>query len=138
MSKLIKTYAAEYSLWIQELKERYRHSQIIAAVQVNCEILRFNWLLGRGIVARDAENVYGTGFYRNLSQNLKEAILEAEFLRLILRYINKMYLVYTEFPTNCTQAIDNPETEICPQVVDDFIFSIHGGVSDYERQIFQK
>ncbi|GEM_PF-2320569 len=37
MSKLIKT-DAEYSLWIQELKERYRRSQIKAATQVNREM----------------------------------------------------------------------------------------------------
>lgn len=42
MSKLIKT-DAEYSRWIQELKERYRRSQIKAAAQVNCEMLRFYW-----------------------------------------------------------------------------------------------
>ena len=56
MSKLIKT-DAEYSRWIQELKERYRRSQIKAAAKVNCEMLRFYWSLGRDIVARDAENV---------------------------------------------------------------------------------
>ena len=60
MSKLIKT-DAEYSRWIQELKERYRRSQIKAAAKVNCEMLRFYWSLGRDIVARDAENVYGSG-----------------------------------------------------------------------------
>lgn len=38
----------------------------------------FYWSLGRDIVARDAENIYGSGFYRNLSQDLKVAIPEAE------------------------------------------------------------
>lgn len=46
MSKLIKT-DAEYSRWIQELKERYRHSQIKAATQVNREMQHFYWSLGR-------------------------------------------------------------------------------------------
>ncbi|MEZ3515840.1 MAG: hypothetical protein K1W37_11405 [Lachnospiraceae bacterium] len=55
MSKLIKT-DAENSRWIQELKERYRSSQIKAATRVNQEMLRFYWSLGRDIVARDAEN----------------------------------------------------------------------------------
>lgn len=44
MSKLIKTDGA-YSRWIQELKERYRCSQIKAATQVNREMLRFYWSL---------------------------------------------------------------------------------------------
>lgn len=78
MSKLIKT-DAEYSRWIQELKERYRSSQIKAATQVNREMLSFYWSLGRDIVARDAENVYGSGFYRNLSQDLKAAIRFQEY-----------------------------------------------------------
>ena len=55
MSKLIKT-DAENSRWIQELKERYRSSQIKAATRVNQEMLRFYWSLGRDIVARDADN----------------------------------------------------------------------------------
>lgn len=89
MSKLIKT-DAEYSRWIQELKERYRRSQIKAAAQVNCEMLRFYWSLGRDIVARDAENVYGSSFYRNLSQDLKEAIPESEgFSRQNLQYMKE-------------------------------------------------
>lgn len=89
MSKLVKPDAA-YSKWIQELKDRYRRSQVKAATQVNREMLRFYWSLGRDIVARDAENVYGSGFYRNLSQDLKAAIPEAEgFSRQNLQYMRK-------------------------------------------------
>lgn len=96
MSTLIKTDAA-YSKWIQELKDRYRRSQVKAATQVNREMLRFYWSLGRDIVARDAENVYGSGFYRNLSQDLKAAIPEAEgFSRQNLQYMKKMYLLYSK------------------------------------------
>ena len=60
MSKLIKT-DADYSRWIQELKDRYRCAQIKAATRVNQELLRFYWSVGRDIVARDAENKYGSG-----------------------------------------------------------------------------
>ena len=131
MSKLIKT-DAEYSRWIQELKERYRRSQIKAAAQVNCEMLRFYWSLGRDIVARGAENVYGSGFYRNLSQDLKAAIPEAEgFSRQNLQYMKKMYLLYSELPTNCPQLVGNSQNVNSQQVVgksadttDNVIFSI--------------
>ena len=127
MSKLIKTNA-EYSRWIQELKERYRHSQIKAATQVNREMLRFYWSLGRDIVARDAENVYGSGFYRNLSQDLKAEIPEAEgFSRQNLQYMKKMYLLYSKEPTNCPQIVGNFGSKMCPQAVGDFIFSIPWG-----------
>ncbi len=108
MSKLIKT-DAEYSRWIQELKERYRRSQIKAAAQVNCEMLRFYWSLGRDIVARDAENVYGSGFYRNLSQDL----------------------LYSELPTHGPHLVGNSQNVNSQQVVgksadttDNVIFSI--------------
>ena len=53
-------------------------------------MLRFYWSVGHDIVARDAENVYGSGFYRNLSQDLKAALPEAEdFSRqnLLLTYL---------------------------------------------------
>ena len=134
MSKLIKT-DAEYSRWIQELKERYRRSQIKAATQVNREMLRFYWSLGRDIVARDAENIYGSGFYRNLSQDLKAAIPESEgFSRQNLQYMKEMYLLYSERSTNYQQLVGNSETEICQQAVgtssglnDDIIFSVPWG-----------
>lgn len=134
MSKLIKT-DTEYSRWIQELKEGYRSSQIKAATQVNGEMLRFYWSLGRDIVARDAENVYGSGFYRNLSQDLKAAIPEAEgFSRQNLQYMKKMYLLYSKAFQNCQQTVGNSENEICQQaigkylnVTDDVVFSIPWG-----------
>jgi hypothetical protein len=77
VSKLIKT-DADYSRWIQVLKGRYRCAQIKAATRVNQELLRFYWSVGRDIVARDAENKYGSGFYKNLSQDLKDALPESD------------------------------------------------------------
>ena len=90
---------------------------------MNREMLSFYWSLGRDIVARDAENVYGSGFYRNLIQDLKAAIPEAEgFSRQNLQYMKKMYLLYSEDSANCPQLVGNSESEICPQAVGDFIF----------------
>lgn len=134
MSRLIKT-DTEYSKWIQELKDRYRRSQIKAATQVNREMLRFYWSLGRDIVARDAENVYGSGFYRNLSQDLKEVIPEAKgFSRQNLQYMKKMYLLYNAEFTNCQQVVGNSMDEDFKQLVgkfsentDEVVFSIPWG-----------
>lgn len=110
MSKLIKTDTG-YSRWIQELKERYRCSQIKAAIQVNQEMLRFYWSLGRDIVARNAENIYGSGFYKNLSQDLKDALPEANgFSRQNLQYMKKMYLLYSKASANCPQFVGNSES----------------------------
>lgn len=135
MSKLIKT-DADYSRWIQELKERYRRSQIKAATQVNREMLRFYWSLGRDIVARDAENVYGSGFFKFFSQDLHHEIPEGKgFSPQNLYYMKKLYLLYSETNINFPQVAGNFESEICPQVVDDFIFSVPWG---HHRVIIDK
>lgn len=127
MSNLIKN-DAEYSRWIQELRERYRLSQIKAAAQVNQEMLRFYWSVGRDIVARDAENIYGSGFYKKLSQNLKNAIPGSNgFSRQNLQYMKKMYLLYNKPDTNSPQVVGYSDSEICPQIADNFIFSIPWG-----------
>ena len=52
MSKSINILEKEYVQWVKSLVERYRQSQIKAAVKVNTEQLKFNWLLGRDIVEK--------------------------------------------------------------------------------------
>ncbi len=127
MSKLIKT-DVDYSRWIQELKDRYRCAQIKAAIRVNQELIRFYWSIGRDIVARDAENKYGTGFYKSLSQDLSEALPESKgFSRQNLQYMKKMYLFYIQGNKSYCRAVGSSESEICQQVVGDFIFSVPWG-----------
>ena len=60
----------EYLEWIAELSQRYRQSQIKAAVKVNSEMLRFYWTIGKDITDRQYDNKYGTHFYDNLSRDL--------------------------------------------------------------------
>lgn len=50
MGKSITIMDKEYKDWILDLSQRYRRSQIKAAVKVNMEKLLFNWQLGRAIV----------------------------------------------------------------------------------------
>ncbi len=104
MSKLIHI-DSEYKQWIQDLKSRYRRSQIKASVHVNREMLAFYWELGRDIVRLDAEQRWGSGFMRLLSQDLKQELPDAAGLsRTNLYYCKKFYLLYNE------------ETIIVPQV----------------------
>lgn len=49
----------EYSEWMVEIKERYRKTQIKAAVRVNAEQLLFNWLLGKDLVTRKVDEKWG-------------------------------------------------------------------------------
>ena len=68
------TFDTRYKEWIEELRKRYKGSQIQAASSVNREMLLFYWSLGRDIVQMDAENVYGSGFYEKLSSDLSYSI----------------------------------------------------------------
>lgn len=134
MSKLIKT-DADYSRWIQELKERYRRSQIKAATQVNREMLRFYWSLGRDIVARDAENSYGSGFFKFFSQDLRHEIPDGKgFSPQNLYYMKNMYLLYSEDSMNSQQVVGNSQginfqqpVGKSPTFTEDIIFSIPWG-----------
>lgn len=59
MSKSISILDRDYAQWVQELCKRYRQSQIKAAVKVNTEQLKYNWLLGRDIVEMNVEQRWG-------------------------------------------------------------------------------
>ena len=72
MSKSINILDKEYVQWVKSLVERYRQSQIKAAIKVNTEQLRFNWLLGRDIVEMKVEQRWGDSVIEQLSRDLKE------------------------------------------------------------------
>lgn len=50
----------------------YKNSQIKAAISVNKEMLIFYWTLGKDIVKLKTESKWGSGFYENLSLDLKK------------------------------------------------------------------
>ena len=62
---------SEYVQWIHEIKQRFRNSQIKAAVKVNSEQLLFNWQLGRDLVVRKAEEKWGSGIVNQVSLDLQ-------------------------------------------------------------------
>lgn len=79
MSKLIKT-DNEYKSWIGSLKLRIRQSQIKAAVKVNTELIRMYWELGKDIVEMQSESKWGSSFFKDLSQDLKDVFPNMEGL----------------------------------------------------------
>ena len=86
----------EYSIWLQEVKSRYRHSQIKAAVKVNSERLLFNWQLGRDLVIRKAEERWGSGIVEQVSLDLQTEFPQAEgFSASNLWYMKRWYLFYS-------------------------------------------
>ena len=97
MDKNITIIDKDYSQWVKELVVRYRQSQIKAAIQVNSEQLRFNWLLGRDIVEMKVEERWGEGVIEQLSKDLKKEMPQVEGLSVTnLRYCRRFYLLYSQ------------------------------------------
>lgn len=104
-----------YLAWVQTLCNRYRSSQVKAAVKVNQEMLKFYWLLGKEIAERDDENKYGSAFYATLSRDLKKLMPDANGLsERNLRYAKSFYKLYSICIQNLQQPVANsqaPENE---------------------------
>ena len=64
----------DYKDWLVELKERFYSHRLKASCATNGYLLDFYWKLGRDIEAKQYTNTYGSGFYKNLSQDLIKKI----------------------------------------------------------------
>ncbi len=88
---------SDYVQWIHEIKERYRKTQIKAAVKVNSEQLLFNWELGRDIVQRKSEEKWGKGIVEQLSLDLQDEFPKVKgFSARNLWNMKKWYSFYTQ------------------------------------------
>lgn len=120
MSKSINILDKDYTQWVKVLSSRYRQSQIRAAVRVNEEMLRFYWCLGEDIVQRDAENKYGSKFYKILSADLKNELPSVEGLsETSIRYAKRFYAAYSQLFGNIPQLEEILKKEILPQAVEE-------------------
>ncbi|MDB2038318.1 PDDEXK nuclease domain-containing protein [[Clostridium] symbiosum] len=114
MSKLIKI-DKDYAKWIQGLSLRFRNMQIKAATKVNQEMLMFYWSLGKDIVEMKSENKWGSGFLKNLSQDLKDALPgQNSFSPTNLGYMRRFYLLYSSIYPQVGDKSDSEE--ISPQL----------------------
>ena len=96
-----------YKKWLLDLKQRYQSQQIKAAIQVNRALLEFYWDLGRDIAERQLENVYGSGFYRKLSNDLRQELPDAKgFSPTNLKYFKYFYELYHQEIANRQQPVD--------------------------------
>jgi len=55
VSRDIMTSDEGYVQWMADIKQRFRQSQLKAAVRVNTAMLEFYWSVGRDLVALRAE-----------------------------------------------------------------------------------
>ena len=92
---------SDYIEWITELKQRYRSAQVKAVIKVNAEKLQFNWLLGRDLVRKKAEERWGSGVVEQLSLDLRREFPNADGLAVRnLWYMKKWYCFYTRKGAN--------------------------------------
>ena len=66
----LQTPHPDYRQWLVDIKGRYRHVQLKAAVAVNTAVLEFYWDLGTDILARQSNTAWGQGFLTQLSADL--------------------------------------------------------------------
>lgn len=94
MSELIKKDKV-YKVWIEDISNRFRKSQLKAAVNVNREMLKFYWTMGRDIVKMSNEAKYGSRFYNTVSSDLKAIFPEIKsFSPTNLKYMRYFYEMY--------------------------------------------
>lgn len=118
---------ASYTQWIEQLSQRYRQSQVKAAIKVNSELLRFYWSLGRDIALMKAEARWGSKFMKNLSCDLKRLMPDAAcFSETNILYMKNFYLLFPCANEITPQPVEQLEQgiEICPQPVDEFVYRL--------------
>lgn len=110
----------EYLDWIAELSQRYRQSQIKAAVSVNSAMLRFYWSVGQDISQRQMENRYGSRFYERVGVDLRNALnLKKGFSASTLKYAKYFYELYSPLFEICEQPVNESESANHLQGADD-------------------
>lgn len=87
----------DYVQWLKDLKVRYRQFQAKAAVKVNTAMLEFYWSLGRDIIQLKAESKWGSGFFNQLSLDMRAMFPDEKgFSVTNLKYMKRWYLFYYE------------------------------------------
>ncbi|SFG47146.1 PDDEXK nuclease domain-containing protein [Enterocloster clostridioformis] len=86
---------SDYVQWVHDIKERFRNTQIKAAIKVNSEQLLFNWQLGRDLAVRKVEEKWGNGIVEQLSLDLRNEFPDIKgFSTTNLWYMKKWYTFY--------------------------------------------
>ena len=115
----------EYVEWLSDLKLRFQQSQASVAVRVNTAMLEYYWNLGRDIVRKQADSKWGSGFFSQLSQDMRTMFpAEIGFSVTNLKYMKRWYAFYYEQVIIRQQAVDefknqlssNPESTTCHPV----------------------
>lgn len=97
MSELLQNN--EYRNWLTILKSQIKHSQIKAALAVNSQLIQLYWELGKGIVEKQENAAWGSGFIEQLSKDLKSEFPDISgFSAKNLRYCKSFFEYYNSSP----------------------------------------
>ncbi len=133
MSKSINILDEDYLQWVQDLCNRYRQSQIKAAVKVNKEMIRFYYELGRDMSEKKAEVRWGSKFFASLSRDLMTQNPGATcFSPTNLLYMRNFYRLYSNFLEITQQPAEQIEGEVIitqqlAEQIRNLIFSVPWG-----------
>jgi len=96
----------DYKAWVHSLKAQIQSAQIKAAVSVNKELLKLYWLLGSQIVEKQQASVWGDGFIKQLSHDLRQEFPDIKgFSVRNLELIRKWFLYWHEVETIAKQVV---------------------------------
>ena len=96
-----------YIQWITDIKQRFRQSQIKAAVRVNTAMLEFYWSVGRDLVMLRAEERWGAGVVKQFALDMRQAFPdETGFSDTNVKYMKRWYLFYYEKVIKGQRVVD--------------------------------
>ncbi|MBR4324697.1 MAG: hypothetical protein IKP73_04110 [Bacteroidales bacterium] len=94
-----------YIEWLSDVKQRFKNSQIKAAVRVNTEMLSFYWSIGRDLVTLKAETRWGASVVKQFALDMRNAFPEETgFSFSNVKYMKKWFLFYYEEVTKGHQV----------------------------------
>lgn len=120
----------DYGVWLKELKEKIRSTQLRAALAANSLLIDFYYDLGRMIAGKDA--VWGSKFLERLSVDLRKEFPDIQgFSVTNLKYC-RLFFEYVEMSP---QAGDESKREIGPQSGDELVSPANQKLYGLMRQL---
>lgn len=103
----------EYARLLNKLKDRFRRSQIKAAVKVNTSMLEFYWEMGRELSLLREDAKWGSAFFDCISLDLKAEFPDHKgFSVTNIKYTKRWYEFYNQRDIIRHQTGDELETSI--------------------------
>lgn len=98
----------DYKSWLVSIKNQIKSAQIKASIAVNEEMLNLYWNIGKDISEKHLDSQYGSGFFDNLSKDLKIEFPDSQgFSVTNLKYMKRFYLFYKEIRHQVGDEFEN-------------------------------